>query len=75
MTRGPGIVSGEIGAVEVRGVSKTFPALEGSDIRALDQISPRVRQGEFLGSSRAFSGRSAASWSPARPGWAPSSRR
>lgn len=47
VTAGPGTKSPETGAVEVRGVSKTFAALEGSDILALDGVSLRVSQGEF----------------------------
>ncbi len=34
-------------AVDVRGVTKTFAAVEGADIRALDGISLGVPQGEF----------------------------
>lgn len=41
------MVTRAIGAVEVRGVSKTFAALEGSDILALDGIALHVPRGEF----------------------------
>ncbi len=47
MTAGTRVRSREIGAVEIRRVSKTFASLEGSDIPALDDISLHVPQGEF----------------------------
>lgn len=41
------MASGAIGAVEVREVRKTFAALEGADVLALDGVSLRVAHGEF----------------------------
>ncbi len=47
MTPAVALVGSEVAAVEVRGVRKTFGAVEGADIPALDGISFRVAQGEF----------------------------
>ncbi len=42
------MVRDDVAAVEVRGVRKTFGAVEGADIHALDGISFRVAKGEFV---------------------------